>query len=192
MKKPAVFIDRDGTINEQMGYINHVSRFILLPGAAESVRLLNGHGYLAIVVSNQSGVGRGYFPIELVHDVHEYMKSLLEKEGAAVDGIYFCPHHPEALVPEYRIDCNCRKPKTGLIEKACEDFDIDMKNSYVIGDRCSDIELADRSDLKGLMVKTGYGLGDIEYVLPNTSFEPVYIAKDLLYAVRWIIEREDL
>ena len=192
MKKPAVFIDRDGTINEQMGYINHVSRFILLPGAAEAVRLLNGHGYLAIVVSNQSGVGRGYFPIELVHDVHEYMKSLLEKEGAAVDGIYFCPHHPEALVPEYRIDCNCRKPKTGLIEKACEDFDIDMKNSYVIGDRCSDIELADRSDLKGLMVKTGYGLGDIEYVLPNTSFEPVYIAKDLLYAVRWIIEREGL
>lgn len=192
MKKPAVFIDRDGTINEQMGYINHVSRFILLPSAAEAVRLLNGHGYLAIVVSNQSGVGRGYFPIELVHDVHEYMKSLLEKEGAAVDGIYFCPHHPEALVPEYRIDCNCRKPKTGLIEKACEDFDIDMKNSYVIGDRCSDIELADRSDLKGLMVKTGYGLGDIEYVLPNTSFEPVHIAKDLLYAVRWIIEREGL
>ena len=92
MKRPAVFIDRDGTINEQMGYVNHISRFVLLPGTAEGIRLLNGHQYLAIIVSNQSGVARGYFPMELIDRVHAHMKDLLAKEGANIDGIFFCPH----------------------------------------------------------------------------------------------------
>ena len=189
MKRPAVFIDRDGTINEQMGYINHVSRFVLLPGTAEGIRLLNRHQYLAIIVSNQSGVARGYFPMELIDRVHAHMKDLLAKEGANIDGIFFCPHYPRGIVPEYSVECDCRKPGTGLVQKACEEFDIDMKNSYVIGDRCSDIELAERSNLQGIMVTTGYGLGDIEYVLPHKTFKPRHIAKDLLHAVRWIIEQ---
>jgi D-glycero-D-manno-heptose 1,7-bisphosphate phosphatase len=189
VKRPAVFIDRDGTINEQMGYVNHISRFVLLPGAAEGIRLLNRHEYLAIIVSNQSGVARGYFPMELIDRVHAYMKNLLAKEGANIDGIFFCPHYPRGIVPEYSVACDCRKPGTGLVQKACERFDIDMKNSYVIGDRCSDIELAERSNLQGIMVTTGYGLGDIEYVLPNKPFKPMHVAKDLLHAVRWIIEQ---
>ena len=189
MKRPAVFIDRDGTINEQMGYVNHISRFVLLPGTAEGIRLLNRHQYLAIIVSNQSGVARGYFPMELIDRVHAHMKDLLAKEGANIDGIFFCPHYPRGIVPEYSVACDCRKPRTGLVQKACEEFDIDMKNSYVIGDRCSDIELAERSHLQGIMVTTGYGLGDIEYVLPHKSFKPLHIAKDLLHAVRWIIEQ---
>ena len=191
MKRPAVFIDRDGTINEQMGYVNHISRFVLLPGTAEGIRLLNRHQYLAIIVSNQSGVARGYFPMELIDRVHAHMKELLAKEGANIDGIFFCPHYPRGIVPEYSVECDCRKPGTGLVQKACESFDIDMKNSYVIGDRCSDIELAERSNLQGIMVTTGYGLGDIEYVLPHKHFKPLHIAKDLLHAVRWIIEREE-
>ncbi len=191
MKRPAVFIDRDGTINEQMGYVNHVSRFVLLPGTAEGIRLLNRHQYLAIIVSNQSGVARGYFPMELIDRVHAHMKDLLAKEGANIDGIFFCPHYPRGNVPEYSVECDCRKPRTGLVQKACEEFDIDMKNSYVIGDRCSDIELAERSNLQGIMVTTGYGLGDIEYVLPNKPFKPLHIARDFLHAVRWIIEREE-
>jgi D-glycero-D-manno-heptose 1,7-bisphosphate phosphatase len=191
VKRPAVFIDRDGTINEQMGYINHVSRFVLLPGTAEGIRLLNRHQYLAIIVSNQSGVARGYFPMELIDRVHAHMKDLLAKEGANIDGIFFCPHYPRGIVPEYSVECDCRKPRIGLVQKACEKFDIDMKNSYVIGDRCSDIELAERSNLQGIMVTTGYGLGDIEYVLPHKTFKPRHIAKDLLHAVRWIIEREE-
>ena len=157
MKRPAVFIDRDGTVNEQMGYINHISRFVMLPGAAEAIRLLNRHQYLAIVVSNQSGVARGYYPIGLVDEVHAHMKALLEKEGAFVDGIFFCPHYERGSVPEYSIECDCRKPRTGLIEKAGKAFEIDMDNSYVIGDRYSDIELALRSDMKGILVATGYG-----------------------------------
>lgn len=191
MKRPAVFIDRDGTINEQMGYVNHISRFVLLPGTAEGIRLLNRHQYLAIIVSNQSGVARGYFPMELIERVHAHMKNLLAKEGANIDGIFFCPHYPRGIVPEYSVECDCRKPRTGLVQRACEEFDIDMKNSYVIGDRCSDIELAERSNLQGIMVTTGYGLGDIEYVLPHKTFKPRHIAKDLLHGVRWIIEREE-
>ena len=189
MKRPAVFIDRDGTINEQMGYVNHISRFVLLPGTAEGIRLLNRHQYLAIIVSNQSGVARGYFPMELIDRVHAHMKDLLAKEGASIDGIFFCPHYPRGIVPEYSVECDCRKPRTGLVQKACEEFDIDMKNSYVIGDRCSDIELAERSNLQGIMVRTGYGLGDIEYVLPHKPFNPQHIARDLLHAIRWIIEQ---
>jgi len=191
VKKPAVFMDRDGTINEQMGYINHVSRFILLSGTAEAIKLLNRSEYLAIVISNQSGVARGYFPVELVEEVHARMRALLEKEDSFVDGIFFCPHYKTGVVPEYTIACDCRKPETGLIKKACKAFDIDMANSYVIGDRSTDIELAVRSNLKGILVTTGYGLGDIDYVFPRMSFKPAHIAKDLLHAVRWVIEREE-
>jgi len=190
VKRPAVFIDRDGTVNEQMGYINHISRFVMLPGAAEAIRLLNMHQYLAIIVSNQSGVARGYYPIGLVDEVHAHMRALMEKEGAFVDGIFFCPHYEKGSVPEYSIECDCRKPRTGLIEKAGKAFEIDMDNSYVIGDRYSDIELALRSDMKGILVTTGYGQGDIDYVFPRLSFKPAHIARDLLHAVRWIIEEQ--
>ena len=110
MKRPAVFMDRDGTVNEQMGYINHLNRFVLLPGAAEAIRLLNDAGYLAIIVSNQSGVARGYFPVDLVHRVHEKMETLIKKEGATLDGIYFCPHYPKGKVAPYGTTCDCRKP----------------------------------------------------------------------------------
>jgi D-glycero-D-manno-heptose 1,7-bisphosphate phosphatase len=189
MKKPAVFIDRDGTINEQMGYINHLSRFVLLPGVHEAVRLLNDKDFLAIVTSNQSGVARGYFPIDLVYEVNARMEELLKEQGAVIDGIYFCPHHPRGVVPEYSIECDCRKPKPGLIHQALESFEIDISGSYVIGDRHLDVEFADRANLKGLMVKTGYGLGDIAYILPHRPTKPVHIAEDLLDAVRWILER---
>lgn len=187
MKRPAVFLDRDGTINEQMGYINHISRFVFLPGAVEAIGILNRNRYLVIVVSNQSGVARGYFPLALVDEVHAHMKMMLKKNGADIDGLFFCPHHPEGKVAKYSMSCNCRKPKTGLIEKACEAFDIDMANSYVIGDRISDIELAHRADLKGVLVTTGYGRGDVDHLLPHSTCKPVHIAEDLFQAVRWII-----
>ena len=190
VKRPAVFIDRDGTINEQMGYINHLSRFVLLPGVDEAVRLLNKNNFLVIITTNQSGVARGYFPIDLVYEVHALLESSLKEKDAIIDGIFFCPHHPSAVVPEYRTDCDCRKPKTGLIKQALESFDIDMSDSYVIGDRYLDVEFAHRSNLKSIMVKTGYGLGDIEYILPNKPLRPLHIAKDLLHAVLWILERE--
>lgn len=188
MKRPAVFLDRDGTVNEQMGYINHLSRFHLLAGAARAVRLLNEQRYLVIVVSNQSGVARGYFPLGLVHEVHARMAELLGADGASVDRVYFCPHHPEGSVAEFRTRCDCRKPRTGLMEQARKDFEIDMGRSWVIGDRYSDIEFADRAGLPGILVKTGYGRGELDHVIPNRPLRPVRAAEDLLDAVTWILK----
>jgi D-glycero-D-manno-heptose 1,7-bisphosphate phosphatase len=187
MKKPALFIDRDGTINEQMGYINHMSRFLVLPRVPEAVRLLNENHILAIVVSNQSGVARGYHPIELVHQLHAHLQATLKKEGALIDGIFFCPHHPRGSIPEYAKACHCRKPETGLIDQARESFDIDLANSYVVGDRYTDMEMAHRAGMRGILVKTGYGLGEIAYVLPHQPTQPVHIAEDLLEAVQWVL-----
>jgi len=188
MSRPAVFLDRDGTINEQMGYINHPSRFVLLPRAAEAIRVLNESGFTSVVVSNQSGVARGYFPLELVHEVHGLMKKFLSQEGARLDGIFFCPHHPQGVIAEYAISCACRKPGTGLIEQAKKQLDIDMSRSYVIGDRCQDLEMARRAGLEGVLVLTGYGRGEREYILPRATVRPAHIAEDILDAVRWIID----
>jgi D-glycero-D-manno-heptose 1,7-bisphosphate phosphatase len=190
LKKPAVFIDRDGTINEQMGYVNHLSRFILLPRVVEAVRMLNESGLLALIVSNQAGAARGYCPLDLIEEVHESMKKALDRGGARLDGIYYCPHHPRSVIPELRIDCDCRKPRRGLIDQACRDFEIDMNRSYVVGDRCLDIELGSRCGVRGILVKTGYGRGEAEHILPSRTEKPVYIAEDLYDAVSWILERE--
>ena len=188
MKRPAVFIDRDGTVNEQMGYINHLSRFVIFPGTAEAFKLLNTHDYLSIIVSNQSGVARGYYPITLVEVVHDHLRKMLKKQGAFIDGIFYCPHYEKGDVPEYSIACSCRKPGTGLIDQACSQFDIDLEKSFVIGDRYSDIALAYGLKMKGILVKTGYGLGDLSHVFPRLSFKPTHVAEDLLQAVRWIVD----
>jgi D-glycero-D-manno-heptose 1,7-bisphosphate phosphatase len=191
MKKPAVFIDRDGTINEQMGYVNHVSRFRILPKVPQAIRMLNRHGFLVFVVSNQSGVARGYYPLDLVSTLHQLLVSRIKEKKASIDGIFFCPHHPEGSVPEFSRDCDCRKPKTGLIEQACRSFEIDLRRSFVVGDMCTDIELARRAGITGILVKTGYGLGEIEYTLPQRTAKPAHIAEDLLDAVHWILDHRD-
>ncbi len=188
MKSPAVFLDRDGTINEQMGYINHQSRFVLLPRVGQAIKMLNDNGYKSVVVSNQSGVARGYFPLELVHEVNHLMEELLWKEGARLDGIYFCPHHPQGSIPEYAIACDCRKPGNGLITLAKRDFDIDMSRSFVVGDRCQDLEMAEKAGLQGVLVLTGYGKGERDYLLPKKRVKPTYVAEDLFDGVRWIID----
>jgi len=185
--RPAVFVDRDGTINEQMGYINHPSRFVLLPGVAEAIRLLNENHFFVIVVSNQSGVARGYFPESLVLRINELMVEQLSKQGARLDAIFYCPHHPSGVVSEYAVTCDCRKPGTGLIERACGQLPIDIQRSYVIGDTCSDLEMAEHAGMPGVLVKTGYGLGELEYVLPRKRVNPAYIAADLLDGVNWIL-----
>ena len=190
--KPAVFIDRDGTINEQMGYINHPSRFVLLPGVGSAIKLLNENGFLAIVVTNQSGVARGYFPIELVENIHSLMKRLLLAVGARLDAILYCPHYPSGSEREFAKVCKCRKPDIGLIQKASELFDIDMANSWVVGDTMSDIEMAHRAGVKGILVRTGYGMGEIEYVLPRRGVKPYHISDDLPSAVRFILAEQGI
>ncbi|NLX18412.1 MAG: D-glycero-beta-D-manno-heptose 1,7-bisphosphate 7-phosphatase [Desulfobulbus sp.] len=188
--RPAVFLDRDGTINEQMGYINHLSRFHLLPGVGHAIRQLNEFGLPVIVVTNQSGVARGYFPESLLEAVHAKMARLLEEEGAHVDGLYVCPHHPEAREERYRINCTCRKPKTGLLEQAAQELKLDLQKSYVVGDRWSDIRCGRAAQARTVLVLTGYGLGEFCYVAQEEGVQPDHVADDLIGAVQWIIARE--
>ncbi len=183
-----VLLDRDGTINEQMGYINHIDRFIMLPDAASSIKILNDHDIPVAVVTNQSGLARGYFPEELLGRVHDKMNRALEEVQAHVDGIYICPHHPEAKEAKFRVDCNCRKPKTGLFDQAAADLGIDLKKSYVVGDRWSDLKAAVRCGAVPILVLTGYGAGDYEYIGPTQSVQPMYVAEDLKAAILWILE----
>ena len=186
--KRAVFLDRDGTVNEQMGYINHLDRLVLLPGVGRAIRRLNHSGLAVVVVSNQSGVARGYFPNSLVNQVNREMRHRLAQTGAELDGIYYCPHHPRAEVEEYRQSCNCRKPGSGLFEKAAAELQLDLSRSYVVGDRSSDIKAGRNIGAKSILVLTGYGKGERDHVLPSLDYGPDHVAEDLEGAADWIIE----
>ncbi len=187
MTRPAVFLDRDGTINEEVGYVNHVSRFLLLLCAPEAVRLLNASGLKVVVVTNQSGVARGYFPESLVTEITKLMCRELTARQAHIDGFYYCPHHPDGVVEPYNVACECRKPKPGMLRKAAAELDIDLKRSYMVGDRLNDVVFGQRAGLKGVITLTGYGRGEVEYLMRASGVEPDFIAEDLLDAARWII-----
>lgn len=148
--RPCIFFDRDGTLIEERHYLADPAQVALIAGAAEAVRLARSSGFLAVVLTNQSGVGRGYFTLEDVRRVNGRMVELLAAEGAAVDGIYVCPHAPED-------GCPCRKPGTGLVEQAARELDIDIGRSWMIGDKAADLELARNAGMRGVLVRTGYG-----------------------------------
>lgn len=182
----AVFIDRDGTISEEVGYVNHPSRFRLFPFAAGAVRKLNEAGWLVVLVTNQAGVARGYFTEEVLLEVHRLLCEALEEQGARLDAIYYCPHHPTVGRPPYRLDCDCRKPKPGLIHRAARDFAIDLERSWMIGDRYSDVELARNAGVRAAFVLTGYGRGEWEYQRGEWRQMPDLVAADLADAVECI------
>lgn len=188
--KRAVFIDRDGTISEEVGYINHPSRFRLFPYAADAIKHLHENGWLAILVTNQAGVARGYFSEEMIQIVHAAMTAELESNGAKMDALYYCAHHPSVGEPPYRFDCDCRKPKPGLITRAAQDFDIDISESWMAGDRYSDIELARNAGLKSAFVLSGYGLGEWEHQRDGWTEKPDLVAENLLEAVRVIVSKD--
>ncbi|HEV7378082.1 MAG TPA: HAD family hydrolase [Pyrinomonadaceae bacterium] len=191
MKRRAVFMDRDGTISEEIGYVNHPSRYRVFPYSAEAVRMLNEAGWLAILVTNQAGVARGYFTEELISEVHKVLKQELDERGAQLDAIYYCAHHPTVGESPYRFDCDCRKPKPGLIRRAAADFDIDLTQSWMIGDRYSDIELARNAEVHSAFVLSGYGRGEWEYQHATWKHEPELVAEDLLEAVRRIVMSDE-
>jgi D-glycero-D-manno-heptose 1,7-bisphosphate phosphatase len=187
----AVFIDRDGTISEEVGYVNHVSRYRVFPFAAEAVRALNEAGWLAVLVTNQAGVARGYFKEELIGAVHDLLAAELEKDGARLDAVYYCPHHPSVGEPPYRFDCDCRKPRPGLIRRAAEELGVDLARSWMVGDRYSDTELARNAGVRAAFVLTGYGRGEYEHQSRDWQHRPDLVAKNLLAAVRKIVEGSD-
>lgn len=157
-KQKAVFLDRDGTINRYVGFLRDIDDFELLPGVAEAVKLINASGYLAIVVTNQPVIARGEVTVPQLQEIHNKMETLLGAEGAYLDAIYYCPHHPhkgyEGEVPELKIDCDCRKPKPGMLLKAAEEFNIDLSQSWMIGDGENDIKAGKVAGCKTALIGT--------------------------------------
>ena len=189
MSRAAIFLDRDGTICEEVGYVNHLSRSRLLPGSLEAIRLINQAGLLAVVTTNQSGVARGYFSEDLVEAVHAQLLSAVSSGGARLDASYHCPHHPSEGSPPWRAACDCRKPKPGMILRAAREHGIDLAGSYVVGDSVVDIEAGAAAGLPGVLVLTGYGRGLLEHQKHRFKTEPAHAAEDLLGAVRFILSR---
>jgi len=180
MSKRAVFLDRDGTIIEEVGYLSRPEQVSLLPKAPEALALLRGAGFRLVMVSNQSGVARGYFGIEDVQAANRRLAQLLRPHGVGLDAVYFCPHLE---------GCTCRKPSPGMVEKAAMELGVDPTLSYVVGDRVSDLELAANVGATSILVLSGYGAAAREE-LKGTGITPDFVAADLYEASGWILERE--
>jgi D-glycero-D-manno-heptose 1,7-bisphosphate phosphatase len=182
INKSAVFLDRDGTINEEVGYLDRPEKLKIIPGAFEAIRRLNQIGLKVIVVTNQSGIARGFFDEAFVLSLHEQMRTIFLENGAVIDGFYYCPHHPTAGIAPYQKVCACRKPEPGLLMIAAKERDVDLETSYMIGDLFTDVEAGQRAGAKGILVRTGYGQQAV-----SDTITPDYVADDILEAVDWIL-----
>ena len=204
-RRAAVFLDRDGTINEEIGYMDRLEKLRLIPCAAEAIRLINASGMKTVVVTNQSGIARGLFDEAFVFQVHTRLREMLRAEGAWIDAFYFCPHHPTEGRGDYLRGCECRKPAPGLFLRAASELHLDPARSYMVGDTLEDIEAGARAGTQGILVRTGYGKEAVAELGPDEEpqrkipgkeggaqgkagiFRPVHIAGDILAGVRWIL-----
>lgn len=184
-KRRAVFLDRDGTINEERNYVYREEDFVLIPGAAEAIALLNDRNFLVIVVSNQSGIGRGYFTTRDVDSLHTHLDEVLQAAGAHIDAYYYCPHHPRHGVGDYLIECDCRKPLPGMLLQAADELCINLSDSYMVGDKRADVQAGSAAGCTSLLVRTGNGAAEEQMLT-----DPVPVFDDLPSAVRWIDTRE--
>jgi D-glycero-D-manno-heptose 1,7-bisphosphate phosphatase len=188
-RRPAVFMDRDGTLSHEVGYVNYPDRFRLYPWAAAAVRAINEASWLAVVVTNQAGVARGYFPETVFEEVQRRLREDIERGGARFDAVYACLHHPSVGEAPYRADCDCRKPRPGLLRRAESELGADLRHSWVVGDRHSDLQLAWSVGARGALVTTGYGKGELAYLAPGWARQPDLVAENLLEAVERILGR---
>ena len=182
--RPAVFIDRDGTIIEEAGYLDRLDRIAFFPHAVDAVRLLKRAGFAIVVVTNQAGVGRGLYAEQVVHDTHAVIAARFAQAGVVIDGFYYCPHHPEATVPRYRMTCNCRKPAAGMLRKAAADLDLDLARSFAIGDKWSDVQAGQAAGARSILVRTGYGRATEQSPPPGVRAS---VADNLMAAVATIL-----
>ena len=186
--RKAVFIDRDGVIVEECNYVYRPEELRFIDGSVCALRRLTRSPYSIIIVTNQSGIARGYFTEEEYHIFTEHMLSILKKEDVHIDAVYYCPHHPvEGVSPAYRIDCDCRKPKTGMLERAVREHGIDLESSWLIGDKTSDIKAGKDASCRTIMVRTGYGGSD-----RTCEVGPDYVVDNLSDAVDLILSAEGL
>jgi D-glycero-D-manno-heptose 1,7-bisphosphate phosphatase len=180
--KGAVFLDRDGTINEEVEYLNDPQQLRLIPGAAQAIRDLNEAGVPVILTTNQAGIGRGYFSEDTVRAIHQELSSRLAAHGAHLDAIYHCPHHPDE-------GCDCRKPRPGMLIRAAEEHGLDLGQSFVAGDKVSDLDAGRRVGCRTVLVLTGYG-SEQRDAFDQCGFQPDHVSDDLLAAVGWILAQE--
>jgi D-glycero-D-manno-heptose 1,7-bisphosphate phosphatase len=184
----AVFLDRDGTLNEEVGYLCRIEDLVLIQGAGRAVGRLNRCGYKTVVVTNQSGVARGFFDEAFVGAVHQEISRRMGEGGGRVDGWYYCPHHPTEGLGPYRVACNCRKPSPGMIDQASRELGILIAESFVVGDSLRDIDLALNVGAMPILVLTGYGNETLSRLAPEQKARLAYIAPDLPGACKWICE----
>jgi len=184
----AVFIDRDGTLNEDIGYVSAPDELAIYPWAAEAVRMINESGLLTIVITNQSGIARGMYSEATLGSIHSRMIEELASKGARIDAVYYCPHHPDVGDARYRTACECRKPRTGMLDRAAREHDVDLAQSFVIGDKASDMKLAENVGARAALVLTGYGRETLAHP-DRWPCAPEIVAENLLEAVKQILER---
>jgi D-glycero-D-manno-heptose 1,7-bisphosphate phosphatase len=186
MGTPAVFLDRDGTINVEAGYIRDLADMHLMPGAGAAIKRLNDLGVPAILATNQSGPARGYYAESHVLDLNNRVADLLAAEGARLDAMFYCPHLPDGTVPEYTQDCRCRKPETGMLDDAAAQHGIDLARSYMIGDKSTDVEVGQRAGCRTVLLRSGFG----ERVLSGEyqwAVTPDFVADTLVEAIDWVV-----
>lgn len=185
--RPAVFLDRDGTMVRDVGYLSRLEDLHWFPYTVDAVRLLNRAGFLVFVTTNQGGVGLGFYPEAFVQRAHEEMAAYLAAGGARVDGWYYCPHHPRATIEALRVTCDCRKPEPGMVRQAQQQFPIDLARSFVVGDKAGDLGLARSVGARGVLVRTGYG--EVELARMGDSAQAARVSTDLMEATSWILEQ---
>lgn len=177
VKPKAAFIDRDGVINEERNYVHRIEDFVLLPGVAQGLALLRDAGFRLIVVTNQAGIARGYYDQSAMHRLHDHLREQLALQGVALDAIYFCPHHPHGSVKELAFECNCRKPSPGMLLQAAKDFDLDLSESVLIGDKLSDVQAGKKAGVGCVViVESGHGVD------ASARLQADSVAEDLLAA----------
>lgn len=180
-----VFLDKDGTINEEVGFLNTPEELHLIDGSTEAIRIANSLGIKVFIVTNQSGIARGILTEQRLQEIHQRLLQLLKQQNVHIDAIYYCPHHPEVGNPPYRQDCSCRKPKAGMLIKAAEEFNVELKRSFVIGDRMLDIQTGKNVGATAILVQTGYGKEELE-LLNQNNISADYIAENLLDAMHYV------
>jgi D-glycero-D-manno-heptose 1,7-bisphosphate phosphatase len=189
MSRPAVFIDRDGTINEDVGYPSRWNQVKIFPWSVAAVRRLNDAGFAVVIVTNQSGVGRGYYTEADLRDIHDRLVAVFADQGARIDGVYYCPHYNLSAELRYRQDCLCRKPGPGMGLQAAADLDLDLERSYMVGDKAEDVMFGRELGATPVLVLTGYGL-ESRAKLEAAGLSPAAVAAHLGDAVDWILGRE--
>ena len=187
VRRPAVFIDRDGTLIEEAGYLNHLDRLVFFPFSVDAVRQLNAGGYAVVVITNQAGIARGIVHESFVETAHRHITERLEAGGAHVDAYYHCPHHPSGIVAGLNVTCDCRKPAPGLLLRAADEMQLDLARSFVIGDRWHDLQAGRAAGTGAVLVRTGYGAGEEQK--PKEGIVADAIVDSLAGAAAWILSR---